>query len=213
MGEIWIDALDFTDRGGWKEDVPATMPEQGKYRVWVRDRNWLRWHSPGKFNLVINGKNNNRLLGAMPSDAWIWEIAGDYELDKGLCTISLHDLTGYFSRCASILLTTDLDYTPSREVGWIHKERARIKGLDVREKAGGDYGVIVVGGGPAGVPAAIASAREGVKTLLIQDRQMLGGNGSPEVGLTFDGAALTVILQVAVFPLKVFVTMFLSAEG
>ena len=215
MGEIWIDALDFTDRGGWKEDtqfvhlmgsgyllaadepgvpvrdatIQIDVPEQGKYRVWVRDRNWLRWHSPGKFNLVINGKNNNRLLGAMPSDAWIWEIAGDYELDKGLCTISLHDLTGYFSRCASILLTTDLDYTPSREVGWIHKERARIKGLDVREKAGGDYGVIVVGGGPAGVPAAIASAREGVKTLLIQDRQMLGGNGSPEVGLTFDGAA------------------------
>ncbi len=214
--EIWIDALDFTEKGGWKEDtqfvhlmgsgyliaadepgvpvadaaVQVEIPEAGKYRAWVRDRNWLRWHSPGTFNLVVNGENNGRVLGALPSDAWVWEIAGDYELEAGTCNIALHDLTGYFGRCASILLTTDFDYVPPREVERLQKERARIRGLSTEIVFGGDYDVIVVGGGPGGVPAAIASAREGAKTLLIQDRPILGGNGSSEVGITFDGAAV-----------------------
>ena len=34
-----------------------------------------------------------------------WEVAGDFELEQGVHTIALHDLTGYFGRCASILLT------------------------------------------------------------------------------------------------------------
>ena len=39
----------------------------------------------------------------------------------------------------------------------------------------GEYDVIVVGGGPAGAPAAIAAAREGAKTLLIEQQACLGG--------------------------------------
>ena len=39
----------------------------------------------------------------------------------------------------------------------------------------GQYDVIVAGGGPAGVPAAIAAARNGAKTLLIEVNSCLGG--------------------------------------
>ena len=39
----------------------------------------------------------------------------------------------------------------------------------------GYYDVIVCGGGPAGVCAAIASARQGAKTLLIERNGELGG--------------------------------------
>ena len=38
-----------------------------------------------------------------------------------------------------------------------------------------EYDVIVVGGGPAGCSAAIAAAREGAKTLLIEAQGSLGG--------------------------------------
>jgi len=130
------------------------------------------------------------ILGQQPSDAWTWEIAGDFMLQEGVCTIALHDLTGYFARCASILITIYFVYVPPREVERIHKDRERIKGMDPFPLFAGDYDVIVAGGGPAGVPAAIACARLGVKTLLLQNRSMLGGNGSSEVGITFDGAAV-----------------------
>ena len=46
----------------------------------------------------------------------------------------------------------------------------------------------VVGGGLAGVCAAIAAAREGLKVVLIQDRPVLGGNASSEVRLWSLGA-------------------------
>ena len=93
--EIWIDALDYEKTGGWKEDtqyvhlmgsgylmaadVPgepvedaefsAEIPAAGRYRVWVRDRNWLQWHSPGQFKILINGRDEGNVLGALPSDA------------------------------------------------------------------------------------------------------------------------------------------------
>ena len=102
--EIWVEALDFESKGGWLEDtqyvhlmgsgyliaagepgIPAedasvkvSVPEKGNYRIWVRDRNWLRFHAPGKFALLVNGEGNGRALGAMPSDRWVWEIAGGH---------------------------------------------------------------------------------------------------------------------------------------
>ncbi len=41
-----------------------------------------------------------------------------------------------------------------------------------------DYDVVVAGGGPAGCAAAVASAREGKKTLLIESSGTLGGMGT-----------------------------------
>ena len=46
----------------------------------------------------------------------------------------------------------------------------------------------VIGGGMAGVCAAIAAARNGVKTVLMQDRPMLGGNASSEIRMWICGA-------------------------
>ncbi len=48
--------------------------------------------------------------------------------------------------------------------------------------------VCVVGGGMAGLCAAIASARAGVRTVLVHDRPVLGGNASSEVRMWICGA-------------------------
>ena len=50
------------------------------------------------------------------------------------------------------------------------------------------YDVIVVGGGMAGVCAALASARKGVNTALINARPVLGGNASSEIRIHISGA-------------------------
>ncbi|MGE0760728.1 MAG: FAD-dependent oxidoreductase, partial [Pirellulaceae bacterium] len=41
--------------------------------------------------------------------------------------------------------------------------------------------VLVAGGGPAGLVAALAAARHGADVILCHDRPMLGGNASSEV--------------------------------
>jgi len=49
--------------------------------------------------------------------------------------------------------------------------------------------VAVIGGGLSGVCAAVASARLGADTVLVQDRPVLGGNASSEVRMHICGAA------------------------
>ena len=46
----------------------------------------------------------------------------------------------------------------------------------------------VVGGGLSGLSAAVAAAREGVKTVLVHDRPVLGGNASSEIRMWVCGA-------------------------
>jgi 2-polyprenyl-6-methoxyphenol hydroxylase-like FAD-dependent oxidoreductase len=50
------------------------------------------------------------------------------------------------------------------------------------------YDFIVAGGGLAGVCAAIAAARHGLKTCLVQERPVLGGVASSEMRVTVHGA-------------------------
>lgn len=58
----------------------------------------------------------------------------------------------------------------------IHKERK-------------SYEVVVVGGGLSGVCAAIAAARNGAKTAIVQNRSMFGGNASSEIRMHVVGAS------------------------
>lgn len=51
-----------------------------------------------------------------------------------------------------------------------------------------EFDVCVVGGGMAGVCAAIAAARNGAKTAIVQDRPVFGGNASSEVRMHICGA-------------------------
>lgn len=57
------------------------------------------------------------------------------------------------------------------------------------------YDVIVVGGGPSGIPAAVAAARKGMKTLLVERGAALGGlmiSGLPVLGFV-DRSGRTVL--------------------
>ena len=51
------------------------------------------------------------------------------------------------------------------------------------------YDVVVIGGGMSGLCAAIASARQGASTALVQDRGVFGGNASSEMRMHISGAS------------------------
>jgi hypothetical protein len=212
-GFLWIDAEDFADYGGWRLDtqfvhlmgsgylmaasvgVPVKdasteieIPKSGKYRVWVRAKNWYRPLAPGKFQVSLGGRRSPQIFGAADTEAWIWQSAGDFELAPGPLRIALHDLTGYYGRCDALLLTSDLGYRPPEKLDALQKERSRLTGLSLTPQFVGAFDVIVAGGGAAGNCAALAAARLGAKTALIQDRPVLGGNSSSELGVPINGA-------------------------
>ncbi len=215
-GFIWIDAEDFQNYGGWLLDtqfvhlmgsayliaagigkpvkdaaVEFNVQRPGRYRLWVRAKNWLKGYSPGQFQVAVNGKAADKIFGRAPSEEWLWESAGEFDIPAGKNTLALHDLTGYYGRCDALVLTTDMSYTPPADMASVNRERSRLTGLSLEPKVVGEWDVIVVGAGSAGSPAAIAAARTGAKTALIQNRPVLGGNASIELGVPMNGAAST----------------------
>ena len=152
----------------------------GKYNVWVRAKNWTaHWHSgvgAGTFNLIVNGKKFPNLLGCQGKGEWLWVKADDVTLKGGKYTLALHDCDGFDGRVDAIVFTTEVN-----PFAFLNNPRRpscvpAIKSLNFPR-----YDVVVVGGGVAGICAAISSARLGLKTALIHDRPVLGGNNSSEV--------------------------------
>ncbi len=65
------------------------------------------------------------------------------------------------------------------------------------EKLTADFAVI--GGGTTGICAAVAAARHGCKVILVNDRPVLGGNCSSEIGVNINGAAYNALYSPSVY--------------
>ena len=68
-------------------------------------------------------------------------------------------------------------------------QNSTLNGLPALRRETKQYDVVVAGGGMAGVGAAITAARHGSRVALVQDRPVLGGNGSKEVRVWLQGAS------------------------
>ena len=203
---VWLETELFADLGGWINDAQfvdltgspyllaiglegpvrdavttVKLPSPGKYRLWVRTRDWLPEYSPGQFQVVVAGKTVERVFGRGKAKGWVWEDGGVCELASDDAEVRLHDLTGHYSRCDVIVLTSDAGYRPPDDREGLAAARFQFGGVSREEKRLEPYDTVVVGGGLAGTFAAVASARGGARTALIQNRPVLGGNGSTEV--------------------------------
>jgi hypothetical protein len=212
--DILVEAESFTHKGGWVTDqqfmdqmgspylmahglgqpvadacTTVEFPETGTYYLFVRTFNWTApWYGkegPGKFKLAID----NRLLPVVLGDQgeqWMWQNAGKVRIRNKQTKISLHDLTGFNGRCDALFFTTTPSCTPPNEEKSLSELRRRLLNIEIQDA--GRYDLVVVGGGAAGICTAVSAARLGLKTALINDRPILGGNGSSEVriGLTGD---------------------------
>lgn len=160
------------------------IPRAGKYRVFVRTKDWVaRWNAPGtpgRFQLSINGDPLKETFGTKGAN-WFWHDGGVVELTAGETTLTLKDLTGFDGRCDAILLTNELDFTPPNDDDELKRWRLAVLDLPAEPEVTGPYDLVVVGGGYSGMGTAISAARMGCKVALIQNRPVLGGNGSSEV--------------------------------
>ena len=156
------------------------IPESGKYRLWARTKDWFPESHPGIFRIILNGMTLEHIFGKSGQSEWQWEDGGVHEI-AGNVEIRLHDLSGYYGRCDAILLTDDLDFRPPTGIDEIANLREQHGGVSRETRDMPECDVVVIGGGLAGCTAAVAAARNGSQTFLIQDRPMLGGNASSEI--------------------------------
>jgi len=206
--QVWVEAESFASHGGWMLDTQfidimgspyllahgmgtpvkdaeteVTVAEPGSYKVWVRTKNWVGpWDapgSPGKFQISVNGTTLDKVLGTQGKD-WLWEEAGSVEL-KGSARIALVDKTGFDGRVDAVLLSKDAAFTPPADFTATNQLRRKLLGLPEVAPETEEYDLVVVGGGYSGMGAAISGARQGLKVAFIQNRPVLGGNGSSEV--------------------------------
>ncbi len=211
--EIWLEAESFEQKGGWvvdQQSIPVlhsaylmahgmgtpvenastsfTVSKDATYSVWCLTRDWTApWQvadPAGKFRIAIDGAPLETILGTCGA-AWDWQKAGSLALKKGIHTIELCDLTGFNGRCDAIYLT-DSDETPSADRSVTDEMRRRLSRGET-ETDPQVYDLVVVGGGISGLCTAIAASRSGVKTLLINDRTVLGGCNSSEIRVGLGG--------------------------
>jgi hypothetical protein len=204
---ILIEAEDFDNYGGWLLDsqfelqmgspyllahglgrpvadatTTVSIPEAGDFDVWVRAKDWVPSHHPGRFTLSINGTTLETVFGANGQD-WTWQSAEKVFLPKGAVTLALHDLTGFDGRCDAIYFARDGKAPPNDVNESSRAWRRALRGLPDQPVDAGAFDVVVVGGGVSGCAAALTAARLGQRVALIHDRPVLGGNASKEIGL------------------------------
>ncbi len=220
--EVLVEAEAFAERGGWLLDpqfmdqmgspyllahglgkpvasakTEIEFPAAGRYHVWVRAKDWVPTHHPGRFQVLVGGRTLESTFGANGLD-WSWQNGGQIEVTAGEVTIELQDLTGLDGRCDAVYFTTEQGAVPPQQVdeamgSW----RRKLLGLPETPPLAGDFDVVVAGGGIAGCAAALTAARLGAKVAIIQDRPVLGGNASDEIGLTPRGATHSIVSEVA----------------
>ena len=212
---LLLEAESFQNPGGWSLDTQfieimgspyllahglgepvkdatttANLPSTGKYRVWVRTKDWVApWGAPGtpgRFQVIINGQPLAETFGTK-GKAWSWHDGGIVEATETKLNVALRDLTGFNGRCDAVYLTKDLGENPPDESAPLSAWRKTALGLPAAPEDMGEFDLVVVGGGYGGLGSAISAARQGLKVALIQNRPVLGGNGSSEVRVWSQG--------------------------
>lgn len=213
--DLFMEAESFTHKGGWVVDqqfmdlmgspyllahgmgepvedawVEVSFPENGTYYVYVRTYNWTSpWkegEGPGKFSLSVGNEKLVSPLGTEGSD-WIWQSAGKVSVKNQKTIVKLHDLTGFDGRCDAIYFTTEAGETPPADIKSLEIFRRKALGLPDQPVLAGQYDLVVVGAGIAGMSAAVSAARLGCKVALINDRPVVGGNNSSEIRVHLGG--------------------------
>lgn len=210
---VWVETELFEDKGGWTHEsqfidqmgspyllahglgqpvdnaeTTVRFEKTGKYHFWVRTKDWVPTDThagPGEFQVLINNTPVGGVFGSDKIKEWHWVYGGEVMINDKEIKLSLQDMTGFEGRCDVICFSQQKINLPNdlKELEQIRKKELGIS----PPKDQGHYDLVIVGGGVAGVSAAVQAARMGIKVALIQNRPVLGGNSSSEVRVSMDG--------------------------
>ncbi|MCX7819253.1 MAG: FAD-dependent oxidoreductase [Kiritimatiellae bacterium] len=211
---VWLEAERFQDIGGWTIDAQfrqlmgstyliaagtgepvadavtrIRIPTAGRWRLWVRCLDWDAT-SPGRFRVWVGERPSPTIFGTQRRP-WGWVDGGEFDLPAGETTIRLRDLTGYYGRCDALMVCRDLAFAPPDGGEALARLREFCTGPYPVTTQRADF--VVIGGGYGGVAAAVQAARLGLRTVLVQNRPVLGGNASREIRVGPGGAASHVL--------------------
>lgn len=209
---VLVEAELFKNKGGWSVDTQfidqmgspyllahglgeavkdavteVFFQQTGIYYVWVRTKDWAPYpKGPGKFRIAIDGEELEQTLGASGDAEWKWYQCGTVYINKQLTEVRLKDLTGFDGRCDALFFSKSKDTKLPDDPESLRLFRQEMLRLPAPYNEG-EYDFIVVGGGVAGICAAVQAARLGLKVALINNRPVLGGNSSSEIRVPTDG--------------------------
>jgi hypothetical protein len=176
-------------------ETKVIFPQAGRYRVFARTKDWVaQWKAPGapgKFQLIVDNQLHPHVFGTTNAE-WNWESGGVLEIaSAGEHTIGLRDLTGFDGRCDALFFSSvGADRAGVQTTALApetRQERKKLAGLPEHPPETEPFDLVVCGGGYAGLGTAISAARQGLKVALIQNRPVLGGNGSSEIQVWAQG--------------------------
>lgn len=204
VSSFFVEAESFSEKGGWVVDqqfaeemgssyllahgmgdkvadavTEVNLPSSGEWYVYARTYDWTSpWfdgEGPGQFRVKVDGNEIGDVLGTGLRQ-WGWQYAGSFVSDARIIRVSLCDLTGFDGRCDAL---------------WFSRERVECADIPQRTATAPSrsesFDFVVVGGGVSGICAAVSAARLGLKTALVNDRPILGGNNSSEVRVHLGG--------------------------
>ena len=212
---VLVEAESFRDKGGWSVDqqfmdlmgspyliahgmgkpvadavTTVKFPESGTYHAYVRTFNWVApWYDgegPGKFSLRVGKRTLPEVLGNRGRE-WMWQYAGRVAVRKGPVEVSLTDLSGFDGRCDAVYFTRDQGDVPPADSGELAAFRRRMLHVPDTLQRAEAFDFVVVGGGIAGMCAAVSASRLGCRVALVNDRPVLGGNNSSEIRVHLGG--------------------------
>ncbi len=213
QAQVLVEAESFQNTGGWVIDqqfieimgspyllahgmgkqvndavTTVSFPSTGNYHVWVRTKDWAPFPTgPGKFKLEIDEEPLEMVFGNSGNNKWRWYYGNLVHIDKNEIEISLNDLTGFEGRCDAIYFTKKKNDVPPNSLDELAAFRKEMLGLPDEPKTAGNYDMVVIGGGIAGICAAVNASRHDLKVALIQNRPVLGGNNSSEIRVHLKG--------------------------
>ena len=134
----------------------------------------------------MNGKPLAETFGTKGAE-WHWQDGGTVKVGAE-AKVALHDLTGFEGRCDAVSVQQGRCVHAAERTGRAERSSAAPRSACRKQpEDGGEFDLVVVGGGIAGTSAALSAARNGLKVALVQDRPVLGGNGSSEVRVWPEG--------------------------